>query len=458
MALPSFSGIDSILQRPPVSPFPGAFPSSIGIGMFLLSLVRFLSPASSLAKGRLVCGLLFSSAALMAGAASEAKPQAETLIHFNRAFIASVQAETPPPALTARNLAIFHAAIAEAAHAAERQGLPVELALGSAGQAAGSGLFPARSPEFAAELKRVLPRTAGGGEEAIQLGQKIAAAWLSSRAGDGCSTTVHYVPDETPGKWRRTPPAKRPPELPHWGSVKPFVVTRITDYRAAAPPALDSERYRLALEEVRHFGAKGPDQRNEDQTLAARFWSDFSYTPGPPGHWNEIACGIIASRNMELLPAATLLARMNVAMANAGIACWETKYHYNAWRPCTAIQRAGEDQRPETAADPAWESMLPCPPHPEYPSGHASFSGAAATILAQTLGGDSIDFEVTSVSVPGVIRKYASLNACAREIAASRVWGGIHFSYAGEAGLELGRKLAEATPKDLPAVFAANPD
>jgi len=380
---------------------------------------------------------------------------AESLVRLNRIFLAGVQSETPPPALTARNLAIFHGAISEAADTAAKRGLVVELAMSSAANGIGSAIFPNRTPDFGAELKMALAPLGEGPQrsEALDIGRQVAAAWLASRADDGSSTTVHYVPDESPGKWRRTPPARRPPELPHWGAVRPFLAAKIEDFRAAPPPALDSEAYAVAVEEVRHFGAKISGQRSEDQTLAARFWSDFSYTPGPPGHWNEIACSIIRQRRLEPQAAAALLAHMNAAMADAGIACWETKYHYNAWRPCTAIQRANEDQRPETTADPAWESLLPCPPHPEYPSGHASFSGAASTVIAQALGTDLVDFEVTSVSVPGVVRKYSSLKECAREIAASRIWAGIHFSYAGAAGLEIGRRIAETSPGPVPPVL-----
>jgi hypothetical protein len=149
-----------------------------------------------------------------------------------------------------------------------------------------------------------------------------------------------------------------------------------------------------------------------------------------------------------LQPAAEILARLNSALADAAIACWEAKYHYNYWRPVTAI-RALEGG----GADIGWSSLLPAPPHPEYPSGHASFSGAAAVVLAHCFGSDEVRLHVTSVSVPGVTREYRSLSQCADEIASSRVWGGIHFRSAGQAGLSLGRKIGRyAIEKPLPRV------
>lgn len=145
------------------------------------------------------------------------------------------------------------------------------------------------------------------------------------------------------------------------------------------------------------------------------------------------------------MPCARLFALINVAMADAGVATWEAKCHYNFWRPVTAIQRADEDENPRTENDPAWNSLLPCPPHPEYVSGHAAFSGAAATVLAAYLGSDQVEFTATSDDVPGVTRRFTSLRRCAEEIARSRILGGIHYTFAGRNGIELGEKVAALT-------------
>jgi membrane-associated phospholipid phosphatase len=203
------------------------------------------------------------------------------------------------------------------------------------------------------------------------------------------------------------------------------------------------------MEEVRRLGGEKSKDRTEEQTLIAKFWSDFSYTSTPPGHWNHIARDLVRVRQLPLAETARLFALLNVAMADAGIAVWDTKYHYNLWRPITAIRRAGEDGNAATAPDPAWMSLLPSPPHPEYVSGHAGFSGAAARILAQQFGGDAVELATTSDSVPGVVRHFHSFQSCAEEIARSRVYGGIHYAMSGRAGLALGKRVAEHTLKEF---------
>ena len=206
---------------------------------------------------------------------------------------------------------------------------------------------------------------------------------------------------------------------------------------------------------MRRLGGAESESRTVEQTLIARFWSDFSYTCTPPGHWNGIALDLARQRQLPLAETARLFALLNVAMADAGIAAWDAKYHYNSWRPITAIQRADEDGNPATQPDSQWKSFLPSPPHPEYVSGHAAFSGAAAQILASYLGGDRVSFTATSDDVIGEVRRFNSLRACAEEIAQSRVYGGIHFSFSGKDGLELGRKVAEFAEANFDRIESA---
>lgn len=380
-------------------------------------------------------------------AAAEFHESPDYLLRLNEVFLASVEAETPPPALTARNLAIFHLAIHQAGDAAAGQGTSRLLPMIRAGEAVGSSLFPARNAVFQALLREAMGPMLAGPDltHQLTLGAATAQAWLRHRESDASATTVHYVPSEAAGQWRRTPPGLRPPELPHWRAVTPFLMASGDAFRPGPPPALDSKAYTDAWNEVRHLGSATSTTRTADQTLAARFWSDFSYTPGPPGHWNQIACLLIREKKLPLREAASLLARLNLALADAGVACWDCKYHYNAWRPLTAIHRADQDGNPDTGPDPEWNSFLPSPPHPDYPSGHATFSGAAATILAVFFGSDAVPFRITSVSTPGITRKYAGFAVCAREITDSRVWCGIHFAFAGHAGLSLGQQIGKWT-------------
>jgi hypothetical protein len=304
-------------------------------------------------------------------------------------------------------------------------------------------LFPSERTSFRALMARSVTNPSVAERAALDRGRATARRILESRADDGSTTSVPYIPQDGPGQWRRTGTSRRPPELPHWGNVRPFVIARIDAFCPPPPPALPGGSYARDVNEVRLIGGKANASRTDEQTLIAKFWSDFSYTPGPPGHWNEIA-GTVARDRLTFEQSLSLFAVLNAALADAGIAAWHCKYRFNGWRPVTAIRRAAEDGNPATEPDPGWESLLPSPPHPEYVSGHAAFSGAAATVLAHFLGSDRVRFSVTSDSAPGVARNYSSFSECAREIASSRVFGGIHFSFSGDEGLKLGRSIAEA--------------
>lgn len=266
---------------------------------------------------------------------------------------------------------------------------------------------------------------------------------MIQRKNDGSTTTAPYIPSAEPGKWRRTEPAFRPPDLPQWGRVIPFALTNVAAFRLPLPPRLGSDEYAAAVEEVRRLGARNGAARSAEQEEIAHFWSDFSYTETPPGHWNQIARTVANEKKLSLSETARLFALLNMAMADAGIVAWESKYFYNCWRPSTAIQKAEFDGNERPAANAKWESYLQSPPFPEYPSGHSAFSGAAAEVLARFFGTDSIEFTVTSDSMQGVTRKFTSFSAAADEIGRSRIYGGIHFAFSDSAGQVAGRAVGQ---------------
>ena len=138
-----------------------------------------------------------------------------------------------------------------------------------------------------------------------------------------------------------------------------------------------------------------------------------------------------------------MLAALNVALADAGIAAWDAKYAFGFWRPVTAVRLAGEDNNAATAPDAGWSPLLTTPNHPEYVSGHAAFSGAAARVLTNFFG--DADFSATSdVALPGAVRSFDGFDDAAAEAARSRVFGGIHFEFSGQDGLAMGRSVGES--------------
>lgn len=369
--------------------------------------------------------------------------QAGIVEDWNEAFLQAVRKETPPPCLVSRNLPIFHLAIHRAVKAAAEQKLDASAQQQAAHLAAHAvflSFFPSQS-KLAEKIDSTV-KTDATPDAVRQLVDQAVKRTFKERENDGSSTTIHYVPSDKPGQWRRTPPNFRPPEFPHWGLVKPFMLEDVKSFRAPPPPALDSPQYAEEVNHLKAIGGKVSTLRTAEQTLIAKFWADFSYTSSPPGHWNEITREICRQRQLPLAETARLFALLNVTLADTCITIWDSKYHYNYWRPVTAIQRADEDSNDATIADKTWEPLLRTPPHPEYVSGHSGISGAAAAILENHFGKDGISFEASSDDVKDTKRRFTSFQTCAEEIAQSRIYGGIHYPAAGSEGLKLGRKIA----------------
>jgi hypothetical protein len=219
--------------------------------------------------------------------------------------------------------------------------------------------------------------------------------------------------------------------------MTPWVLTRASQFRLPPPLALASAEYAADFNEVKEMGSATSGSRSADGTLLAQFWAGSTAL-----FWNRIASQVAATRGLSLVDTAHLFAVLNVAMADAAIACWDGKYRYVFWRPVTAITLADTDGNAATTAEATWTPLLgTTPAHPEYPSGHSTISGAAAHVLAAMLGDDS-PFTLDSEVMPGVIRSFPSFSAALAEIHNARVWGGIHFRTACVRGSELGRQVA----------------
>ena len=227
------------------------------------------------------------------------------------------------------------------------------------------------------------------------------------------------------------------PMLPGWGSMTPFTLLSGAQLRPAGPPALTSEAYARDFNEVKRLGGKQSTARSPEQSQIARYWYE-----GSPQGWNRIARVVAATKNLDRWELARLLALVNMAMADGFIAGWNTRYHYNLWRPVTAIRLADTDANPATEADPGWETFLNTPPIPDYPSTHSVLGAAAAAVLAELFGTDQVAFTMTSgAPFAGITRSFTSFSQAAQENADSRVYAGIHFRTACRDGVALGQKI-----------------
>lgn len=212
--------------------------------------------------------------------------EANPLADWNALFTKCIAAEVQSPALAARNLATFHLAIASAIETTQgRSESDQLLAAASAARSTGQMLFSGESARFDALLPSKAPNPQKA--ELVEIGRAAASAAMELRRGDSAATTQNYSTSFQPGQWQRT--CSRPPELPHWRNVRPFLLKDARAFMPPAPPALDSPEYAKALREVQTYGAIDSIERTPEQTMLAKFWSDFSYTSTPPGHWNEVA-------------------------------------------------------------------------------------------------------------------------------------------------------------------------
>ena len=423
--------------------------------------------------GRRVFGRPLLILLLLIRGAWEATIQANVVLDWNAVIMGAIRLDNTGPTLSSRNLALLHLAMYDAVQSvvrthqpyAVRWDAPAGTSAEAAAAAAGYAVLTALYPGIRARADETFDTWKAGQADTpsvtrgLEIGNEVARRILALRSGDGSATEVPYIPSSAPGSWRRTPPFFRPPLTPGWRYVRPFAIREVDPYVSPPPPALDSPEYARDLNEVRRLGAVDSVERTEEQSLIARFWSDFSYTAMPPGHWHEIAAGIAYAARTDLADTARLFALLSLAQADAAIVCWETKFRYNLWRPVTAIQRADEDGNVATEADPAWNHYLAAPPFPAYTSGHSTFSKASAEVLAFFYGTDAIAFTAVSDSVPGVARTFQSLAACADEVGMSRIYGGIHFGFDNREGKRCGRRIArEVTAQwllplaDLPRV------
>ncbi len=402
------------------------------------------------------------------------------------------------PLRTSRALAIVHIAMFDAVNAIAGGynsytelapapfGTSMNAAIAQAAHDTLVALFPSQTPSFDEELGEDLGRIPDGPWKAkgISLGQRAAAAILALRADDGSLHAepyvgVEYITKNEPGKWRQDPISQVPIALgAYWGKVTPFVLESADQLRIPPPPALNSPEYTAAFNEVKALGGDGvvtPTARTAEQTEIGIFWG-YDGTPGlgtPPRLYNQIAMEIAEKRAHNVVELARLLALVNVAMADAGIACWESKYAYEFWRPVTGIREADEgtgptglgDGNPATVGDKTFSPLgAPAsnltgpnvtPPFPAYASGHATFGAALFQMLRHLYRTDRIPFSFMSDEFNGVTqdnqgnvrplvrRNFSSLSQAEEENGQSRIFLGIHWAFDKTEGIAQGRRVAD---------------
>jgi hypothetical protein len=267
------------------------------------------------------------------------------------------------------------------------------------------------------------------------IGGAAAVAILALRASDHAGDSVPYTPGTDAGEWQPTPTAFKPALDPGWGAVTPFALRTGSQFRPGPPPALTSAAYTRDFTEIKTIGSAASTTRTGDQTTIAALW-----TATGPQLWNQAVQHIAEARHLGPAVTARDFAMLALAGADAFIAGWDAKYTYNQWRPVTAIQRADTDGNSATTADPAWMPIITTPNFPDYVAGHATYAGAAETVLTALFGTHPGKFTFTN-HANGLSWTYTNFNAVGTQVVNARVWGGIHFRTSCTTGRSLGDKI-----------------
>jgi hypothetical protein len=399
------------------------------------------------------------------------------------------------PNRAARVLAIVHAAIYDAVNSIDgthqpyltfvpvgrHSGISIHAAVAKAGAETLSALYPAQKSVFETALQSDMAQIQNGSSKALGMVVGIIAAkrLLQARRNDGADAPQEYTPGTLPGEHRVDPINPNQGFLdPDYSIVTPFVVESSSQFRSPPPPALTSPEYTDAFNQVKTLGGdetNTPTTRTPEQTEIGIYWAyDGSKHLGPPPRlYNQIVRVIATDRGNTIVENARLFALINIAQADGGLNCWETKYVYNFWRPVLGIRESDEDTgpsglgdgNPATAGDTGYVPLCApasngggtnfTPAFPAYPSGHATFGSTVFRMVALFYGTDEIPFTFTSDELNGVTtdnlgntrplspRSFTRLSDATMENALSRIYLGIHWAFDASEGINMGTAVAD---------------
>ena len=343
-----------------------------------------------------------------------------------------------PPAI--RTMAIVQTAVHGALNSLA-PGASINAAVASANRATLSKLMPAQQASIDAAYQAALAQIADGAAKTagIAAGEQAAVAVLAQRADDGAATAESHRPFTTAGTYVPT----ATPAVTQWAQRKPWLMTSAAQFRPGPPPALASDVWTRDFNEVKAFGAKNSTRRSAEQTEIARFW-EYSL----PAIYHGIVRSVAQAPGRDVLQNARMFAAVAQSMDDAMIGVFEAKYHYNFWRPATAIRNGDIDGNEATQREASWSPFVDAPMHPEYPSAHSILAAAVATVLKAEIGNNPTPvLTTTSPSAKGATRRWTSLDDFMREVADARVYEGIHYRTSTDVGLAMGKQIGDLTVK-----------
>jgi hypothetical protein len=351
-------------------------------------------------------------------------------------------------ALGEREVTIVDLAMFDAVNSIERRYQPyleqlpatgptsADAAAASAAATALAGVHPEAAASFKTALAEYLAQLDATPEalaNGVRLGKAAALKILEARANDGATGVDSYRPKTKPGQYVPTAVMV----CSTWPTMRPFALASPSQFRPGPPLSLKSREWAVDYNEIKEFGSKTSVRRSAKQTETARFW----LMTGPQAY-HPLARQLVAERHLNLVDSARFMALFAVTLTDAYIAVFDAKYHYEFWRPGTAIRNADLNNNPDTERDATWQPLDNTPMHPEYPCAHCIESGAARVAL-ESLGQPLPELSLTSATAPGVTHSWSNLDDFTTEVANARVWAGFHYRFSTRVGTALGRQVGE---------------
>ena len=314
-----------------------------------------------------------------------------------------------------------------------------------------STYFPASNSTLDAERANSLASIPDGQAkiDGIATGDAAAYALIALRANDGSSPPQFKTPGPlVPGEWQATVSCPIVNGVAsgiafQWQNVTPFGVRSAKEFLLGPPPALRSNEYAKKYSEVMTVGSIDSTKRPPDRSDVATYYAATS----PILAFNQAARQVAQEQRRSLSENARALALINMAISDSLVATFLNKYHYNLWRPETAIHAGDADGNPKTDGDPSWAPFIVTPCFPSYPSAHGTAANGAAAVMRRLYGEAGHSMTLSNPALPTIVLQYTSFKQITNDISDARVYGGIHFRTDQDAGALLGRAIGKEVYK-----------
>jgi len=396
-----------------------------------------------------------SAAAILHGSVAFA----DTVTDWNTTAVNIIGDAIKPPDLANRAVALIQTSVYSAVNSINQRypateptidapdGASVDAAIAAANKRMLNELLPKSAAVIDEAYNKAIDSIAEGKarDAGISAGEKAAEAVLELRAKDKVGVPESYRPVTIPGIYTATVI----PVASTWSANRlPWTLTSADQFRPAPPPAANSERWAKDYNEIKEIGALNSKTRTAEQSAAAQFWVATS-----PKIYFPITRSVTQQEGRDITRNARLFAMVSQAVDDSIIAVFEAKYHYNFWRPMTAIRNGDIDENDATERVANWKPMINAPMHPEYPCAHCIVSSTIGTMLKIDLGSDPVPvLSTSSPTAGGATRSWKTIDAFVQEVSNARIWEGVHFRNSAEVGVDMGRKVAEQVAAGYPAM------